>query len=174
MSIGFACLSVGVPGTDFKGCVMKNAGEDRLKEVISQNLAALENAIDYNSRNDIRLFRISSDIIPFGSSPVNRLAWQDIYVPELHRIGDKIRAAGMRVSMHPGQYTILNSPDESVVARAAEDLLYHTKFLDSLGTGPEHKIILHIGGIVFRSESPRDTQPYNAGNTARAFKFLSL
>ena len=153
MSIGYACLTVGVPGTDFKACVMKNAGEDRLKEVISQNLEALENVIDYNCRNDIRLFRISSDIIPFGSSPVNTLAWQDMYQPSLSRIGDKIRAAGMRVSMHPGQYTVLNSPRENVVARAAEDLLYHTQFLDALGIGSEHKIILHIGGVYGEKEA---------------------
>ncbi len=138
---------MGVPDTDFKTCVMKNAGEERLLHVIGQNLAVLEKIIDYNVQNDIRLFRISSDIIPFGSSPVNTLVWQDIFEPELTRIGDKIRAAGMRVSMHPGQYTVLNSPIGDVVARAVEDLLYHAKFLDALKTGPEHKIILHIGGV---------------------------
>ena len=147
MSIGYACLAVGVPYTDFRTCVMKNAGEERLMEVTAQNLAALENLIDYNFRNDIRLFRISSDIIPFGSSPVNSLAWWDLFSPVLSRIGDKIRAAGMRVSMHPGQYTVLNSPTEDVVERAVADLAYHAHFLDSLGTGPENKIILHIGGV---------------------------
>ena len=147
MSIGYACLGIGVPDTDFKSCVMKNAGEDRLLQVIAHNLASLENLIDYNCRNDIRLFRISSDIIPFGSSPVNTLAWRDIFEPSLTAIGDKIRAAGMRVSMHPGQYTILNSPNEDTAARAAADLIYHARFLDAVGTGRESKIILHIGGV---------------------------
>jgi len=147
MSIGYACLSVGVPGTDFKSCVMKNAGEERLRDVIAQNLSALENLIEYNIRNHIYLFRISSDIIPFGSSPVNSLAWWDLFEPSLTRIGARIHAAGMRVSMHPGQYTILNSPTQEVVARAVEDLRYHTRFLGALHTGPENKIILHIGGI---------------------------
>ena len=53
----------------------------------------------------------------------------------------------MRVSMHPGQYTILNSPREDVVARAVQDLSYHARFLDSLGTGKQNKIVLHIGGV---------------------------
>lgn len=126
---------------------MKNAGEERLMEVTAQNLAALENLIEYNSQNDIRLFRISSDIIPFGSSPVNTLAWQDLFEPALTRIGDKIRAAGIRVSMHPGQYTVLNSPTDDVARRAVDDLTYHTRFLDALGTGTKNKIILHIGGV---------------------------
>ena len=152
MSIGYACLTIGVPDTDFKSCVMKNSKEDRLKEVISWNLRSLENLIDYNCRNNIRLFRISSDIIPFGSSPVNTLAWRDIFEPSLSRIGDKIRVSGMRVSMHPGQYTILNSPREDVVARAVEDLSYHARFLDSLGTGTQNKIVLHIGGVYGEKE----------------------
>ena len=53
----------------------------------------------------------------------------------------------MRVSFHPGQYTVLNSPDEDVVARAILDLAYHAKMLECLGVNNEHKIVLHVGGI---------------------------
>jgi UV DNA damage endonuclease len=49
--------------------------------------------------------------------------------------------------MHPGQYTVLNSPDQAVSQRAAEDLIYHASVLDALGTGPECKIVLHTGGV---------------------------
>jgi UV DNA damage endonuclease len=52
----------------------------------------------------------------------------------------------MRVSMHPGQYTVLNSPNTDVVERAIADLEYHNRLLDRLGTGPESKIVLHVGG----------------------------
>lgn len=48
--------------------------------------------------------------------------------------------------MHPGQYTVLNSPDKAVVERAVEDLRYHARLLDAMGLGKEHKIVLHIGG----------------------------
>jgi UV DNA damage endonuclease len=37
--------------------------------------------------------------------------------------------------MHPGQYTVLNSPDKAVVKRAVEDLRYHTGVLDALKLG---------------------------------------
>ena len=52
----------------------------------------------------------------------------------------------MRVSMHPGQYTVLNSPDSGVVQRAISDLSYHARFLDALQLDSTHKIILHVGG----------------------------
>lgn len=49
--------------------------------------------------------------------------------------------------MHPGQYTVLNSPDDTVVERAVEDLRYHTRFLDAMGLGQENKTILHVGSV---------------------------
>ncbi len=147
MNIGFACLAVGVKDTDMKSCMQKNAGEARLMEITAHNLNALENIIDYNIKNNIKLFRISSDVIPFGSSPVNSLAWWDLFQLRLFEIGLKIKKNGIRVSMHPGQYTVLNSPDEGVVKRAVLDLLYHNRLLDSIGAGCECKIVLHIGGI---------------------------
>ncbi len=152
MSIGYACLTEGVPETNFKTCRKANATEEKLEELIRFNLQSLENIIDYNIRNQIKLFRISSDIIPFGSSPVNGLVWWELFESQFEQIGRKIKASGMRVSMHPGQYTVLNSPDEEIVSRAVEDLVYHTRFLDSLGVGSEYKIVLHIGGVYKEKE----------------------
>jgi len=147
VNIGYACLTIGVRDTDQKSCLMKNAEEEKLSELISHNLNSLENIIDYNINNSIKLFRISSDIIPFGSSPVNELSWWNMFSAQFKKIGEKIRSNGIRVSMHPGQYTVLNSPDEGVVRRAVEDLKYHARVLESLEVSAEHKIILHIGGI---------------------------
>lgn len=146
MSIGYACLTLGVLYTDQKSCLLKNASEAKLRELIAYNLNSLEKIIDYNIANHISLFRISSDLIPFGSSPVNKLAWWDIFAPQFQIIARKIKQGGIRVSMHPGQYTVLNSPHVEVVERAIEDLNYHTRVLDCLDVGAEHKIVLHIGG----------------------------
>ncbi len=49
--------------------------------------------------------------------------------------------------MHPGQYTVLNSPRNEVVERAILDLEYHEKFLRALGTDKKSKIVLHLGGV---------------------------
>jgi len=147
MSIGYACLNIGTPNTNIRSVMQRNATPEKLMEVTAHNLAALEKMIDYNRKNDIKLFRISSDLIPFGSSPVNTLPWWDIHAEAFQHIGAKIRKSGMRVSFHPGQYTVLNSPDEDVVARAILDLAYHAKMLECLGVDNQHKIVLHVGGI---------------------------
>lgn len=147
MRIGYACLTVGVEGTKLRTCSLKNATPALLTELIYSNLLVLDKVLDYNIQNDIKLFRISSDIIPFGSHPVNKLEWWQIFADQLKNLGQKSHSHNMRLSMHPGQYTVLNSPIDVVVKRAVEDLRYHARFLDSLGLGPENKIVLHVGGV---------------------------
>lgn len=147
MSIGYACILLGEPECNFKSLTLKTVNENKLNEVILHNLNVLSKIIDYNIKNNIKLFRISSDIIPFASHPINQMKWWIEYKDILVSIGEKIRTSGMRVSMHPGQYTILNSPNESVVENSINDLIYHTRFLDELGMDSSHKIILHIGGV---------------------------
>lgn len=156
MSIGYACLAIAVPGSGMKTCLMRDADDERLLSLIGHNLDSLGKMIEYNVRNDIKLFRISSDIIPFGSSLAEELPWHDIYSERFESIGNDIRKAKMRVSMHPGQYTVLNSIDELVAERAARDLDYHARFLDSLGLGPEHKMVLHLGGAYGDKERAKE------------------
>ena len=153
MRIGYACVTIGPEDTQMKTCRQSNSSEALLMELIAHNLAALDRQIDYNIRNGIRLFRISSDLIPFGSSPVNRLPWWKSFEQTLSGIGTKICANGMRVSMHPGQYTVLNSPDPGVVERAVADLTYHCRVLDGLGLDKQHKIVLHVGGVYQEKEA---------------------
>jgi UV DNA damage endonuclease len=147
MSIGYGCLNIGTPNTNIRSVMQRNATPEKLTEVTAHNLEALEKMVDYNIANDIRLYRISSDLIPFGSSPINALAWPEIHKETFDRIGAKIRKNGIRVSLHPGQYTVLNSPTEDVGERAIADLIYHDKILAALGTDTTNKIVLHVGGI---------------------------
>ncbi len=147
MAIGFACLVIGDINTSLSHCRLKNAGQNNLRKIAFANLSALEAMVDYNIKQGISLFRISSDIIPFASHPEMEFDWQHEFGQLFDRIGRKIKSAGLRVSMHPGQYTVLNSPRPGIAEKAAADLQYHAAFLDSLSAGRESKIILHIGGV---------------------------
>ncbi len=146
INFGYACLALGVVGTQMKSCKMRTATPERLREIITQNLQALMQLVQYNKENDIYLFRVSSDLIPFGSSPVNTIHWKEEFADTFEKIGKAIADAGMRISMHPGQYTVINSPDEDVVNRAIADLEYHEQVLRLLQTDSGSKIILHVGG----------------------------
>lgn len=147
MKIGYACICLGVPNTNMRTCTLKYMNEDKLKEIIQHNLEALSHILDYNIKEGIRMFRISSDLIPFGSSPMNTIPWKELYRSQFQALGKKVKDNKLRVSLHPGQYTILNSTREDVVERAIEDLRYHVAILDLMELDRTHKIVLHIGGI---------------------------
>jgi len=48
--------------------------------------------------------------------------------------------------MHPGQYTILNTPDNRVLSNSIRELQYHADVLDALGLDASAKIQIHVGG----------------------------
>jgi UV DNA damage endonuclease len=56
----------------------------------------------WSATHGIHVFRIGSEIIPFGSHPINQLPWWELLERELNDVGRAITAHGMRVSMHPG------------------------------------------------------------------------
>lgn len=91
MNIGYACQTVGIPFTNLRTCTQKNATDENLTDIIAYNLDSLNNMLDYNLKMDIKLFRISSDLIPFGSSPVNTLKWYKIFEDKFIRMGKKAR-----------------------------------------------------------------------------------
>lgn len=145
--IGYVSQTFGVPFEKFKTVQLKNATSEKLMELIAHNLNNLQLIMDYNIENDLHMFRIISDVIPFGSHEVNKLPWWELFSEQLELLGEKAVAHNIRLSMHPGQYTVLNSPDAGVVERSIADLAYHTRFLDALKLDASHKIILHVGGV---------------------------
>ena len=145
-NIGYASKTLAVPGAAMQSVTKRLATPERLAQLIAQNLDALDATLDYCHANGIKLFRVSSDVVPFGSSPVNTLDWRSLFADRLAAIGAKAREFNMRLSMHPGQYTVLNSPNADVVERAMVDLAYHERFLSALGMDQTCKIVLHVGG----------------------------
>lgn len=147
MRIGYACTPISIPYRTSRSFLLKNFNKDISNECIRNNLDDLMNILKWNIENRIYMFRISSDIIPFGGHPVNNIKWWETFSSELMECGKFIRINNIRVSMHPGQYTVLNSPNEEVVKRSIADLEYHCIFLDSLEADYSNKIVLHVGGV---------------------------
>ena len=117
---------------------------------LSRSLELLDPVLDELDRRDLRMFRLSSSTIPYGTHPdLPELDYRrqiESCREELARIGAKARDYGIRLSTHPGQYTVLNAPDEEVARKAALDLEQDSALLDALGAGPEAAVIVHVGG----------------------------
>ncbi len=149
--IGYAGINTGLP-TSSRTFRLGGYTEQRMLQVAQANVSALENILKWNEENGIHLFRITSNLIPFGSHPVNSGSWKQALSDDFERIGRFVKESGMRVSMHPGQYTVLNTPDKGFFASALRDLEYHSSVLDLMGLDENHKIVVHGGGAYKNKE----------------------
>src|SRR5690349_386723 len=115
---------------------------------LSVSLDRLEAILGYLEDNAIGMYRMATGLAPYASHPdLPQFRDQPRRCAErLARVGDRASAAGIRVSTHPGQYTVLNSEDERVQALAVEELEVQAEILDAMGLGPEAVVVLHVGG----------------------------
>lgn len=146
-NVGYACIHMNLDARTSRTMRVSNFDEQKWIEMIGENLRDLIKILNDNICHGIRMFRISSDIIPLSTHPIQKLPWQEIHSEMLQEIGELVMYNNLRVSMHPGQYTVLNSPNKEVALRAIADVEYHTLFLDALKINDHHKIIIHVGGI---------------------------
>ncbi|WP_312056983.1 UV damage endonuclease UvsE [Pantoea brenneri] len=100
----------------------------------------------------LRMMRIGSDLLPLYTVPEATSLFA-AFLPELHplfaRCGELASAHQIRLSFHPGQYTVLASDNPDVVSRALEDVEYHTLCACLMGYGQrfqDFKINIHMNG----------------------------
>lgn len=121
--------------------------EERMTQTIAANLACLRRVLAWNTEHRLMFFRITSNLVPFASHPVSAgYDWRGRFAAQLADIGAYVRAHDVRISLHPGQFVVLNSPSESTYASSVAELVYHAELLDALGLDPSHKVQIHLGG----------------------------
>jgi UV DNA damage endonuclease len=100
----------------------------------------------------LRMMRIGSDLLPLYTVPEATAIYSELMPdlqPLLIRCGDVARANNIRLSFHPGQYSVLASDNEGVVERAIEDVEYHAMCAVAMGYGrqfQDFKINIHMNG----------------------------
>jgi len=146
MKVGYPCLNRTIgctPGRTFR---LASYSAGRLAEAVNWNLDCLERILEFNRDNGLLFFRVTSDLIPFASHPVCVFPWPQKFARRFDVLGRLIRHSGMRISMHPDQFTLINSPDEGIFRRSIAELAYHARVLDLLGLDRTARIQIHAGG----------------------------
>lgn len=143
--LGYAAKNLTLDTTTGRTLRLANLTPERVTEVTKQNLDDLWAMLRWNVERDIFMFRIGSSIVPFASHPDFPLEWREVFAGELAALGSFVQKHDLRLSMHPGQYTVLNSPNEEVVTRAVAELDYHAAFLESIDPA-QGTMTLHVGG----------------------------
>ena len=147
MKVGYPCINLSINCRSSNTFRLKNYSEKRLKETINKNLECLQTILEFNVEHKVYFFRITSDLIPFGSHPVMNFNWQNHFSYKFIEIGDYIKKNKIRISMHPGQYTVINSNKRHIFENAKKELKYHLDVLDLMNLKANAKITTHIGGV---------------------------
>lgn len=147
MKIGYPCKNLTVGCIGDKTFRLKSYSEERLISTVQNNLQCLLEMLRFNACHGILFFRITSDLIPFASHPICQFDWRTFFADMFNEIGHFIQTHGMRISMHPDQFTLINSIDPAIFERSRAELLYHAAVLDALGLGRSAKIQIHVGGV---------------------------
>jgi UV DNA damage endonuclease len=142
MRLGFAVkvLGDGGPSHDTRRW---QSGPD-----LSVSLDRLDAILSYVDAHDIRFYRMPTGLAPYASHPeLPQFRDQPARCAErLAQVGARARELGIRLTSHPGQYTVLNSEDPEVQRQAAVELEVQAELMDGMGLGPESVVVLHVGG----------------------------
>lgn len=157
--LGYACLSKTIDITMSKTIsytnYLKLDKEEqiyKLNEIIKSNLESLDKIIDYNIKNNIHFFRLSSNLIPLATLKDVDFDYITPYLDIYEKISSKIKDNNMRVDFHPDQFTVLNSTKKDVVENSIYSLDYHYSILKYLKI-ENPIIILHVGSSVLGKEN---------------------
>jgi len=134
----------------------RDVAEQRLWELMEHNIQSYYNLIEYvgSLPHELRMVRLGSDVLPVYTEPTWCYYWKRpdvVSYCEKHfaRVGDLARALDVRVSMHPGQFTVLASDNDDIVERSIEEFEYHTDVIRWMGYGrtfQDFKCNVHISG----------------------------
>lgn len=132
---------------------LKNLSFERVFESFNINLRDLFELLELCKRENIEVFRLGSNFIPYASHKDFKEEWFLKIEPLLVDAGKRIKENfNIRITMHPGQFVILNSPKAEVVENSLRELQYHFWLLDRLGIGYDGIVIIHIGGTYYNKE----------------------
>jgi len=147
MRIGYPCINLTLECKGDRTFRLKSYSEERLISTVENNLGCTLEMLGFNVRHRILFFRITSDLVPFASHPVCKFNWQAFFQDKFGEIGDFIKAHRIRISMHPDQFTLINSIDTGVFERSLKELTYHAQILDLMGLDTSARIQIHVGGM---------------------------
>jgi UV DNA damage endonuclease len=158
MNIGYACINMTLGEqtpriTTNRSMVKKTFNQKGISyasELALQNSRDLFEIIKWNVKNGIKLFRISSDMLPWASE------YNVEDMPDFQKISNILKGCGtyandngVRLTSHPGPFNVLVSPNPKVVQNTITDLELHGKLFDLMGLSltPYNKINIHCNGV---------------------------
>ncbi len=153
LRLGFPVKVLGVPG-------MKTGDARRWQSNphLKVSLEHLHGVLDYLAKHNISMYRMSSDIAPYATHPDLKQFHNQVKEcrQELRDFGQRVKDMNVRLSFHPSQFVVLNSPDPVLRDKSIWDLRSQAEILDSMELDDEAVMVIHAGGSYGDNESGID------------------
>lgn len=134
----------------------REVAEQRLWDIMQHNGVAAKRLVEYvgGLSNELRMVRLGSNQLPAYTQHDWSYFWRKSDVrQEAERlysaVGETARELDVRLSMHPGQFTVLASISDDIVNRSIEEFEYHVDIARWMGYGKQFqdfKVNVHISG----------------------------
>ncbi len=134
----------------------RDVAEQRLWDLSVQNLEATLKLVEKvgEQNEQLRMVRLGSDILPAythadWSAFYKRADVLGLLERGFSQIGEVARSKQVRLSFHPGQFTVLASENPGIVNNSIEEFEYHADMARWMGYGKsfqDFKINVHISG----------------------------
>jgi UV DNA damage endonuclease len=165
MNLGYACINTALSANKiFTNRTMRRKtfdakGMDYVSDLALLNVKDLKTHIQWNNEMGIKLFRLSSQLFAWSDEyELCNLKDYDEICELMLEIGDIATKVGQRLTMHPGPYNCLASPNPKVVEKTVRELNKHSEQFNMMGfePSPYNKINIHVGGAYGDKETTLD------------------
>lgn len=141
-------------GTTTKTSALTSVGKQKVQAKALENCSKLVKILsEYFSHQPrhLRCFRISSELLPCFTLEFTK-DWYEEIMPKISTLlkeaGDIAKANEIRLSVHPGQFTVLASNNPEVVQNSIKDLEYHALYGKLMQLPPEDFAMnIHLQGL---------------------------
>lgn len=148
--LGYACITNALNVTSSSMMTYKHyknlgnlRGQEKLDKIIKSNFEALKEILKYNIKNEIHFYRMTSNLIPLATHPNVSFEIFNRYKNEFIEIGNIIKENNLRVDMHPDQFCVLNSINDTTINSTINILEFYQNMFNAMEI--KSKLVLHIG-----------------------------
>lgn len=159
ISLGLCCINNSLREKKIfcsRTSTRKNFSVERSKTLALQNIKDITPLVEWNYKNGIYVFRLSSDMFPHFTDTETEKYSMDFALDELKKAGENCHKYYQRITMHPGQYNQIGAINKNVFQKTIDDLSMHADILDAMNISERDGIInIHGGGMYGDKESTK-------------------
>jgi len=158
MNLSLCCISniLAEQGYKFRTMTYKSFSSkerseslEKLSGIIINNFSVTGKIIKHCAANNIKGYRLSSDLCPVIKHPEVMLGLEDLpnyklIEEEINNVSAAIKNTGIRVSAHPSEYITLTSEDPIKVNHSLIDLEFHAEIFERLNLSKSYYNPLNI------------------------------